>query len=155
MTKAKFDMIKFMETLSHGRITIEIVDFPANEDGSKTAYKVTKAAEGGKIVLIVKVDREVFAPADEKAVTALYNICLTDKKLVAKGQKVLDDFIDRRGTYQKLADAENKEIIKNVMKKLKGVKIEALAMVAETLLEDTSGNFTEIVMEEVINYEIN
>lgn len=155
MTKAKFDIVGTMKKISSGRVTVSLVDFPENEEGVKTVYNVIKSPKGSAFERIIEVDKETFAPANEKVVKALYYICLADKVLSKNGKKILDDFIDRKGTFSKLADAEHKENIRNVLKSLKGVQLEVLDMVAEALSKDTDGNLTDILAEEIINYEIN
>ena len=139
----KENLIEHVQDYTEGKVTVEVKTFPIEKDGKKKAYEYRN--ENGTIV--VTIDEETFIPADKKIMESLVDNIHLDEKKRTKAEEMLADFIYRQGKYQKIADKENGDRIKEVLKSLTGSKLEALAIVAEGLSSDEA----EQLSEEVVN----
>lgn len=147
-----FNIKEYIETETKGLILVEMVDFEANDKGEISAYVTSGTPSGSSAKISAKLDRKTFKYANKSVADAFIGLFIASKK--AKSEKTMQSFLDRTGTFKKIADKENADTIKEAMKKLSGFQLEALAMAAEALLEDKHNNFAEFLAEGVLNAEI-
>lgn len=143
----KENLVEHVQDYTNGKVTVEVITFPIEQDGNKKAYAYRN--ENG--TMIVSIDEQTFIPADKKIMESLVDNINLDEKKRKKAEELLTDFIYRKGKYQKIADKENEDRVKKVLKSLTGAQLEALAIVAEGLESDEAEQLSEEVVNTVYN----
>lgn len=84
-----FNLKKYVEENSYGRIEIIFQDFPDNI----LPYSINSQSPDGKIFLTL--DRRTFSSASPKIGQALINLCKKNYQLAQLSQKIIKDFINQ------------------------------------------------------------